>query len=112
MATIVNYAGDTWVWETTLTDSDGNDITSLNDAWVSMYEDRDTESFMYQLADSEVTLASNVLTVEGPPSITTAIESGTYNVDVKIEQTDGTISTVVSEQRVKVVNESPLYDNY
>ena len=112
MASTTVYAGDTWVFETTLTDSDGNDITSLNDAWYSLYTDQTTESFSYVLADAEITLSTNVLTLEVPASVTTAISDGVYYMDVKIEQTDNTVSTVVYKQKVRVINASPLYDNY
>ena len=112
MATHTVKAGDTWKFETTLTDADGNGITSLTNAWFSIYSDQSTEVISKELSDAEVTLASNVLTTIIDPADTDDVDAGTYYLDVKIEQADGSESTVTFRDRVKVRNSSPLYDDH
>lgn len=113
MANYTVYAGDTWTFNTTLTDAAGDPITTLNDAWLSIYTDKTTETgASYQLSDAEMTLASNVLTVVVPTTITTAIADGSYFMDVKIKDSSNVVSTVTYRDRVRVINNSPLYDNY
>lgn len=113
MATHKVYAGDDWTFETTLTDSDGNAITSLDDAWFSIYSGQDDETAAsYELSDAEMTLASNVLTTVVPAATTTDIDDGTYYLDVKVDVTSSATSTVTYKDRVRVINTSPLYDNY
>lgn len=112
MATHTVKAGDTWTFDTTLLDSAGDPITSLLDAWLSIYSDQTTELISYQLSDAEMTLTSNVLTTIVPPLATSAIADGSYYLDVKIEDGANTVATVTHRDRVRVRNLSPLYDNY
>jgi len=79
---------------------------------LSVYTDKDTEAFLYDLSDAEMTLAVNVLTVEVPQDVTELIEDGAYFLDVKIKQADDRATTVVYKQRLRVINDHPLYDNH
>jgi hypothetical protein len=112
MSTHIVYAGDTWTFDTTLTDSVGDPITSLSDAWFSIFSDKTTEQASYELSDSEMTLASNVLTVVIPPATTSVIADGSYYLDVKIKESGGTVTTVTDRDRVRCINVSPLHDDY
>lgn len=111
MSIFTQRPGSTWTFESTLTDADNNPITALNDAWITVYSDVDTEVLTARLADANVTLTSNVLTTTFPASSTTAVVAGTYFLSVQIEQTDGSI-TEFAPDRIKVQARSPLYDDY
>lgn len=106
------YAGDDWRYESTLLDSDGAAITALDNAWFSMYTSKTDETLSYTLADAEVTLASNVLTIVPPAADTTAVADGSYYIDIKIAPTGGDVQLVEKKARQRVINDHPLYDNY
>lgn len=109
--TFIQRPGSTWVFDSTLTDTDGNAITSLLDAWISVYSDEETEILSARLSDPTVSLSSNVLTTEFAPSATTAVLPGTYYLSIQIQQIDNTI-TEFEPYRVKVTKRSTLYDDY
>lgn len=112
MASHTVYAGDDWPFETTLLDSDGNAITALDDAWFSIYTDKTTEIVGYQFSDAEMSLSGNVLSTTPPAATTTDIADGSYFLDVKIKPTGGNVQIVTAKDKVKVVNDHTLYDNY
>lgn len=109
--TFVQRPGSTWVFDSTLTDTEGNAITSLLDAWISVYSDEETELLAARLADPTVTLSSNVLTTEFPANETTSIPPGTYYLSIQIQQADNTV-TEFEPDRIKVTKRSTLYDDY
>lgn len=114
MATVFDpvYAGDDWPYESTLLDKDGNPITALDNAWFSMYTSKTNEVLSYVLADAEMSLASNVLSTTVPAADNTAVEDGSYYIDIKIKPTGGNVQIVEAKARQRVINDHPLYDNY
>ena len=113
MATHTKYAGDDWTFTQDLVDTDGAAVTALDDAWLSIYEDQDTETAAsYELSDAEMTFSTPTLTVVVPAATTTDIDDGTYFMDIKQSETGGEVQTAVSRDRVRCINTSPLFDDF
>lgn len=111
MATHTVYIGESWPFGTTLTDDAGDAITSLGDAWFEIYTSAGTVVVEKELADSEMTLASNILSTTILPTETDDITAGTYYLDIKVETSGGIEQVVTARDRVRV-KATPTSNNH
>lgn len=99
--TFRRYQGDTWILPFQVTNADGDPITITGATAVVFAvfdEESRTEIFRRDLDSdpSPITLATNVITVIVPDTVTDALEPGQYLFEMEIVDASGYRQTIAS----------------